>query len=98
VLSEDEFEDLFDEYLTEEKLRKKRFYPEPSYTNQKTKPKRMNLLGVNIPTRLDWRKRAKTQGRDFTPVKDQLSCNACYAFSAMSALETHIVLKGGQQM
>jgi C1A family cysteine protease len=56
----------------------------------------MNLLGVNIPTRLDWRKRAKTQGRDFTPVKDQLSCNACYAFSAMSALETHIVLKGGQ--
>ena len=66
-------------------------YKKPSYSQQK--PKRMNLLGIDIPTKLDWRKRSKTKGKDFTPVKDQIDCNACYAFSAVSAVEAHIALK-----
>ena len=44
--------------------------------------------GISIPTYINWRSK-----KNFTPVKDQLSCNSCYAFGAISAIEAHNALK-----
>lgn len=46
-----------------------------------------------FPRKINW----KTQGK-ITEVKQQGSCNACYAFSANAALEAHLKIKYGSQM
>lgn len=40
--------------------------------------------GVEIPAEVNWNK-----DLIFTPVKDQMDCNACYAFGAISGVEAH---------
>lgn len=40
--------------------------------------------GIEIPSEVNWNKDGL-----FTPVKDQMDCNACYAFGAISGLEAH---------
>lgn len=52
----------------------------------------MTLRGKKIPTKINWKSKAK-----FTPIKDQGRCNACYAFSALAALETQYSIKYGKQ-
>ena len=44
-----------------------------------------------LPARFDWREEGKV-----TPVKDQGSCGACYAFGALADFESKILLAGGQ--
>lgn len=43
--------------------------------------------GVEIPSEVNWNK-----DHIFTPVKDQMDCNACYAFGAISGIEAHQAL------
>lgn len=43
--------------------------------------------GVEIPAEINWNAK-----NNFTPVKDQGDCNACYAFGAISGIEAHQVL------
>ena len=43
--------------------------------------------GVEIPSEINWNDK-----NNFTPVKDQGDCNACYAFGAISGIEAHQVL------
>ena len=62
------FDQFFDELMKKEAKEKLKQYAKPTYS--KTRPKRIDLLGVNIPTKLDWRKKSKSKGKDFTPVKD----------------------------
>lgn len=40
--------------------------------------------GIEIPAVVNW-----NQNNNFTPVKDQRDCNACYAFGGISGLEAH---------
>lgn len=51
----------------------------------------ISIDGVMIPTFVDWR-----QMGGQTPIKDQIKCNACYAFSAMAAIESHFKIKTGK--
>jgi hypothetical protein len=50
----------------------------------------ISIDGVMIPTFVDWR-----QMGGKTPIKDQIKCNACYAFSALAAVEAHYKLRTG---
>jgi C1A family cysteine protease len=43
-----------------------------------------------LPARFDWREQGKV-----TPVKDQSSCGACYAFASIADFESKILLSGG---
>lgn len=43
--------------------------------------------GIEIPAEVNWNKY-----NNFTPVKDQRDCNACYAFGGISGLEAHHVI------
>ena len=46
-------------------------------------------MKVNLPAEFDWR---KANPVCMTPVKDQMFCGSCYAFSVTGALETRICL------
>lgn len=50
------------------------------------------MKNIKIPTKLNWKEKAQ-----FTPIKDQGRCNACYAFSALAALETQYTIKTGDK-
>ena len=43
-----------------------------------------------LPARFDWREQGKV-----TPVKDQGTCGACYAFSSLADFESKILISGG---
>lgn len=47
----------------------------------------VTIDGIEIPAEINWNK-----NKNFTPVKDQMDCNACYAFGAISGVEAHQVL------
>ena len=51
----------------------------------------ISIDGVMVPTIVDWRQMGAT-----TPIKDQLKCNACYAFSALAAVEAHYKIISGK--
>jgi cathepsin L len=59
-----------------------RYIPE----DQKT----ISIDGVMVPTYINWR-----EMNAVTPIKDQFKCNACYAFSAIGALESHHKIRNG---
>jgi C1A family cysteine protease len=50
------------------------------------------LSGVEPPAQLDWRSRG---GNFVTPVRHQLKCGSCWAFSMAAALESYVMLKRG---
>lgn len=50
----------------------------------------ISIDGVRVPTYLNWRDLSA-----MTPVKDQFKCNACYAFSAVAAVEAHHKIRTG---
>jgi C1A family cysteine protease len=47
------------------------------------------MLGP-LPARFDWREQGKV-----TPVKDQSSCGACYAFASIGDFESKVLISGG---
>lgn len=81
-LSPEQLQRLHDLLLEKQNMKK-----EESGQGEK---KYIELNGKKIPTKLNWRDKA-----EFTPVKDQGRCNACYAFSAVAALETQNSIKNG---
>lgn len=56
----------------------------PAKYLQQTFSRYTTVGGAKVPSFLDW-----NQISPLTPVKDQMRCNACYVFSATSALEAH---------
>ena len=53
----------------------------------------LSIDGIQIPTYLDWR-----QLGAIGPIKDQNKCNACYAFSALGAVEAHHKIQNGNDI
>lgn len=64
-----------------------KFRLENNTTDLKNKPQKLDTIfidGIEIPAEINWNKK-----ENFTPVKDQGDCNACYAFGAISGVEAH---------
>ena len=55
--------------------------------------KTMSIDGVMVPTYINWKEMGAV-----TEIKDQLKCNACYAFAAIGALESHYQIKTGKKV
>ncbi len=47
------------------------------------------LRGTSLPSRWDWREYDKV-----TPIRDQGACGSCYAFAAIAALESKLLVDG----
>jgi len=47
------------------------------------------------PARVDWREKSPSV---VSPVKDQLGCGSCWAFAAVSAIESHVAIETGVLM
>ncbi|OCT99669.1 cathepsin O isoform X1 [Xenopus laevis] len=72
-------EEFFNTYL--------RSFPTSNYTSNK--PLKNSTQQYLLPLRFDWR------DKNFvTPVKNQLSCGACWAFSVVGAVESAYAIKG----
>jgi C1A family cysteine protease len=53
----------------------------------------ISIDGVEIPAQLNWR-----DYNVLAPIKDQIRCNACYAFAALGAIEANHKIKTGQDI
>ncbi|KAK9390951.1 cathepsin S-like [Crotalus adamanteus] len=62
----------------------------PSWWNRNS-TSHPSIVGSRLPDSVDWRAKGFV-----TSVKDQYSCGACWAFSAVGALETQLKLKTGK--
>ena len=51
----------------------------------------VSIDGVEVPSQINWRRL-----RALTPIKDQIKCNACYAFAALAAVEANHRIQTGQ--
>ena len=53
----------------------------------------LSIDGVEIPSQLNWRDLDV-----LTPIKDQIKCNACYAFAAIGAIEANHKIQTGHDI
>ncbi|PRW59388.1 senescence-specific cysteine protease SAG12-like [Chlorella sorokiniana] len=65
--------------------------PQPPYITNPERPRKPLLGNPIVPLTWDWRSKGVT-----TPVKDQGSCNTCFAFTAAAQIESYLLIKEGK--
>jgi len=64
-----------------------------SMAGERTAPEPARYLDAGLPPRVDWRNRDGVNW--VTPVRDQGPCGSCWAFSALGAVESAILIRSG---